>query len=222
MRIDRRISVAILAEPAARLNRVRRFHEGLAAVQENGSKYRWGFMDSFGKIAIPCIYEKVGDFDDGVTYAQKNGKFGYIDRTGCSVAPFVYGYNPTYNWAFSEGLTPVYIDDKHGRAITSFAYDAIYGFDGSLALVKLDEKWGFIDRSGSTAVPIIYDTALPFREERAAVNKDGKWGYIYKCGEVAIPLVYDCAAQFFRGGLAAVEINGRWGCVDASGHMVID
>jgi tetratricopeptide (TPR) repeat protein len=45
---------------------VRPFHEGLAAVEKD---YRWGFIDTSGKLVIPMKYAAVGDFSEGVASA---------------------------------------------------------------------------------------------------------------------------------------------------------
>lgn len=45
---------------------VRPFHEGLAAVEKD---YRWGFIDTSGKLVIPMKYGAVGDFSEGVASA---------------------------------------------------------------------------------------------------------------------------------------------------------
>jgi len=46
---------------------VRPFHDGLAAVEKD---YRWGFIDTSGKLVIPMKYGAVGDFSEGVASAS--------------------------------------------------------------------------------------------------------------------------------------------------------
>jgi len=44
-----------------------------------------------------------------------------------------------------------------GTEITQYMYDYAYPFNEGLACVRLDGKYGFIDRDGNTALPFIYD-----------------------------------------------------------------
>lgn len=52
----------------------RYYSEGYAAVQKDG---KWGFVDEAGQCVIPCQYDEVGDFSEGlaaVKDADHNGK----------------------------------------------------------------------------------------------------------------------------------------------------
>ena len=56
------------------------FHEGLAAVSENG---KWGFIDKKGKVVIDFQFDEVGDFSEGLARVRnKDDKWGYIDKKG--------------------------------------------------------------------------------------------------------------------------------------------
>ena len=63
----------------------RYYSEGYAAVQKDG---KWGFVDEAGQCVIPCQYDEVGDFSEGlaaVKDADHNGKgeqWAYIDTKG--------------------------------------------------------------------------------------------------------------------------------------------
>ena len=51
-------------------------------------------------------------------------------------------------------------------------------FSEGLAMVALNEKWGFVDKSGKVVVPLKYDWVGDFSEGLAAVTLNGKWGFI--------------------------------------------
>lgn len=63
----------------------RYYSEGYAAVQKDG---KWGFVDEAGQCVIPCQYDEVGDFSEGLAAVKDvdhNGKgeqWAYIDTKG--------------------------------------------------------------------------------------------------------------------------------------------
>ena len=52
-----------------------------------------------------------------------------------------------------------------------------------LAGVKLNGKWGFINKSGEEVIPLVYEAAANFKGGQAQVTKGGKTFYINKNGE---------------------------------------
>jgi hypothetical protein len=54
-----------------------------------------------------------------------------------------------------------------------------------LASVKLNGKYGFIDKTGQEIIPLKYDEAWSFHEGLGGVKLDGKSGYVDKRGNEA-------------------------------------
>jgi len=107
-----------------------------------------------------------------------------------------------------------------GEIIIPLIYDDAWGFSEGLAKVKLNGKWGFIDKTGKEVIPLKYDGADDFSEGLASVKLNDKYGFIDKTGKEVIPLKYDYADNF-REGLASVKLNGKWGFIDKTGKEVI-
>ena len=99
-------------------------------------------------------------------------------------------------------------------------YEFTYCFPDGLALVQLNGKCGFVDKSDKEVIPCVYDFAWGFSDGLARVGLNGKYGFIDKAGKQVIPCVYDGAWDFFDG-LALVMMNAKWGLVDKSGKQVI-
>ncbi|MCL1974694.1 MAG: SH3 domain-containing protein [Firmicutes bacterium] len=82
-------------------------------------------------------------------------------------------------------LDKAYTSDKYALAysttfLTDFIYDD-YRYDGgtaSLAEVKLNDKWGVIDKDGNTVVPFCFEEILLIDEESAFAKYNGKYGII--------------------------------------------
>ena len=99
-------------------------------------------------------------------------------------------------------------------------YDKIYVFEEGLAVVELNEKFGFIDTTGKEVIPRKYDFADDFSDGIARVELNEKFGFIDKTDREVIPLKYDCAYNF-SDGLASVLINDKWGFIDKTGREAI-
>jgi hypothetical protein len=175
--------------------------------------------------ATPLEYGRISGFSEGLAVVGKDGKAGYIDKTGTIVIPLEYD-DAT---AFSEGLAAVGKDnkwgyiDKTGAVVIPLEYDRFPradDFSEGLAAVGKGNKWGYIDKTGAVAIPLEYDEAYYFSEGLAAVGKDDKWGYIDKTGAVAIPLEYNLTNPFSED-LAAVIKGEKLGFIDKTGIVAI-
>ena len=99
-------------------------------------------------------------------------------------------------------------------------YDDIHYPSDGLALVELNGKFGFIDKTGREVIPCKYDFAYDFSDGLASIELNGKYGFIDKTGREVVPCKYDYADDFFEG-LARVQLNGKCGFIDKAGREVI-
>ena len=47
-----------------------------------------GMLDLKGKMMIPCKYQSVSIFSEGLSAVEKDGKWGYVDKNGKEVIFF--------------------------------------------------------------------------------------------------------------------------------------
>ena len=208
---------------------VRNFSDGMAAVSVgewidvqaegyDGYQYtyrdyqgKWGFIDKTGNEVIPCKYEFVGDFSNGVAYVSigegETGESYYIDKTGAKAenppgTPAIFYGHPewfdkyyTCVW-LNENMVKVSLDglnwglcDAEGNEITPpNSYYAVGEFCDGLAMVikMVDDGWsrkfGFIDGTGTEVVPLTYDDAYDFTEGFARVALKADDGFTTKYG----------------------------------------
>ena len=111
-------------------------------------------------------------------------------------------------------------DQFTGQVLVAPKYDFADHFSEGLALVRLNDKYGFIDKNGKEVTPFKYDLAYDFCEGLALVELNGKYGFIDKKGKEITSLKYDDAYDFFEG-LAWVELNDKYGFIDKKGKVVI-
>ena len=111
--------------------------------------------------------------------------------------------------------------NKDKEIIISCKYELAERFDEELAMVIMNDKWGFIDNQGREVIPIIYDIVWgEFREGFVKVEKDGKQGLVDMFGMEITNFKYDCVYDFSEG-LAAVMLNDKWGFIDKKGEEII-
>ena len=94
-------------------------------------------------------------------------------------------------------------------------------FSEGLASVKIEGRWGYIDKSGEYVIRPQFDDAWLFSEGLAHVAIGDRWGYINKTGKYVINPQFDYARPF-EDGLALVEIDGKWGFINKIGEYAIE
>ena len=82
----------------------------------------------------------------------------------------------------SEGLKNFYLQRASILSFLKIYYTDYYGFSDGLAVVELNDKFGYIDKTGREVIPLIYDYASEFAAGLASVELHGNWGYIDKQG----------------------------------------
>ena len=114
-----------------------------------------------------------------------------------------------------------YKDNKTATVVIPCKYDFVgSSFSEGLAVVKIKNKYGCIDKTGKEVIPLKYDFVGPFSNGLAGAVFNGKWGFIDKFDKLVIPFKYNYATSFSEG-LAMVELKGKQGFIDKSGTEVI-
>ena len=207
------------------------FSEGLAVVCERlgGSDLGCTFVDKTGKPVFSKKYKSADKFSDGWAYVQPDGYGGdghtYINHDGKPPDLGIFFGGTT----FSEGYAAVrnerdgkweYIGKDYWN-VTTPLFDEARNFSDGMALVRIGDKWGYIDKSyfpmivpekeGLTklAIEAPFDVAGDFSEGLAAVKVANKWGYIDKAGKIVINPQFEFAGSFLAG-LAPVT-SGKCG-----------
>lgn len=160
---------------------------------------KWGLIDNKGNEITRFIYDNISsDFLDGYS-VMLNNKFGIIDVNGKEIIPNIY--EDIYSVSFNNN------EENDFNKYKSLFYNDIIA-------VKLNNKWGYLNRNNINITPIIYDTIKNFNEEVAIVGKYiffGKrkklmYGLVNKNGKEITSLSYDNIVDY-NGGIAAVEIT---------------
>lgn len=108
--------------------------------------------------------------------------------------------------------------------MVTFKYDDMKNYCSGLARIKVDGKYGFVDKAGKEVIPTKYDAAAStFSEGLVFVGTEDGWnykyGYINTKGEEVIPLMYSDANDFHEG-MAAVRTKNGYGYINAKGELL--
>jgi len=208
---------------------VESFADGLAPVKV---KDKWGFIDKTGKIFIEPRFDEIRwSFHEDLASVRIGEKWGFIDKSG----KFVIKPNLEYGHNFDDDRSIINVGknselkhgviDKTGKLITEQLFEwSGWSFSEGLLDVKLNGKWGFINREGKMVIPAKYKDAEGFSEGLAAVNfneEKSQWGFIDKSGNVVIPAQFE-EGWYFKDGLAAIRKNWKYGFIDKQGKIVIE
>jgi hypothetical protein len=166
------------------------FSNGFAPVKV-GEK--WGFLNTEGKLAIPANYDKVTQFNGGLTTGEKDKKFFVIDKSGAEYPADVPDLVDLNN--FSEKM-------------------ASFKTSGDLV--------GFLDGSGKVAIPAQFKAAGDFVGGLAwAKNNQDLVGYINPKGEWVIKPQFAAGKDFSpESGIARIKTADTWAFVNKAGEII--
>ncbi|MDY3979241.1 MAG: WG repeat-containing protein [Tidjanibacter sp.] len=208
------------------------FFESRARVSKNG---KWGFIDEKGTIVVAMRYDEACDFVDGWAAVRSGASWAYINSIGLPMkSDYIRSVGTDFSSSieaaldFSEGLAAICVDgkwgfvDQKGKTVIEPQYSDVNSFnDGAAAVVK-GGKMGYIDRYNNVVIPIKYSGAGYFSLDGAVVRdpESGLCGFISPDGLKLSAFRYnDCFP--YKGGYAAVSVEGRWGFIDAVGRTAV-
>ena len=136
---------------------------------------KWGYIDIEGKIILPALYDFIGKGNENYSVVRKNQSWGLfnlvthevktIEGASC-IGPCNDGLcrinvGGTYDVETNKisGGKWGYFDPDKGIAIEP-NYSMAKSFSEGIAAVKIDNKWGFINKNGDVIVPCEYDELI--------------------------------------------------------------
>ena len=169
------------------------FHDGLAKIE---SQNKYGYVNTTGKIVIPCQFEIASDFSEGLARISSKVK----DK-------WVYGFI-----------------DKTGKIEINQQFDNAFDFSEGRAMIETGGKYGFIDKTGKIVITPQFDDCFPFKEGVASVKQGELFGFINTEGKFVINPQFKMAYNFGENGLAAIKstTNDKWGFINKEGKMLIE
>lgn len=202
------------------------FRNGYAVVEIRG---KYGAINRAGDWAIEPEYEDLGEYGDGMFFASKGDGYGYLNEKGEVVIDFSYGDATD----FEDSRAVVELDgkkvliDAEGNVLSNGDFDWIERFpdEGLPARVRVDGRFGLIDRMGTLLVEPVYTGIGDFGDGLALATDGSNYGFIDVRGDTAIPFVYTYKAEAltksrFADGYAPVFRNNDVGVIDTTGERI--
>lgn len=164
-------------------------------------------------------------------FKDDNGLWGYINKKGEVVIEAKYSNIKAFS---RDGLALVkekkskefvYINSKGDELKLDCTPDRFGNFSEGRAMVRINEKWGYIDTEGKLVIEAKYTNTTDFYSGKAIVqNGAGKVLVIDKAGvEIDVTGLGITDFKEFSEGLAPVRINdGNWGFLSLDGKLAIE
>ena len=223
------------------------FQDGVAIIQSKDNKFV--ILDSKGNEITPC-YDYIECGSGWPALVHDGDYFGFVDKNGRQIVPIKYTYATCFNDGFSvvfsedgsaiineNGEIVLYPKEKGYEVANSIFIQDRKGFSSGLLLVIKDGKVGYINTEGTVVIPFMYDWGTPFWGDYALVRTSDRIGYINRNGkelevtftkyseekgnEYATALLNDYVKGNKPSKLLKVKKEGRWGCVNENGDVVV-
>lgn len=152
---------------------------GVGAVSHDGKK--WALVSADGQELTDFIFDEVVMDDKGVPC-----------RTNVLLV--------------SQAGQYMLVDHTTGQPINDNRYEDACAFDeNSLAAVRKDGRWIFVDETGAESDLGSFEEAKSFAAGVAPAKQNGKWGYISTSGDWIIEPQFSDAKAFNSSGVAFVQ-----------------
>ncbi len=183
---------------------------------------KYGIYGIDGKEIIPVKYDFAWTTTAGAFLKEGKKYFLYLEKQK-TLGKKAYTELPGLPWQFTlpegfgyvQGSGPKFFIDASGKEY--FDRDVYAeGVKGNNGKYAVKDGW-----TGELYTDYVYDEVQTKSEEMIPVVKNGKYGFFStEALKEVIPCIYE-ESSFFKEGLCAVKLNGKWGYIDKKGATVI-
>ena len=211
-----------------------------ALVQDEDGRY--GLIYGDGTAFIVPQYEQLSIFSDKeeneeqLAAVKSDGQWYYMDKNEYKAMINENDYD--YLGQISEGVMSIAKNDKYGYAVWNqenrsfetkdeLQWDYATTMYNGTAAVKKGEKWALIDAKYKEITKFDYDEVVMdefdicSRRGVVFVKKGDKYQLLNTQGKELTKAEFDDVKPFYKGDMAAVCKDGKWGFVDKEGNLTI-
>lgn len=176
--------------------------DGMILVESNG---KCGYLDIDAIEKVPCKYDFLSYFSEGLAFGGLEGKNGFVNKNGDEIIEFKYKNTNS----FIEGLALVELTNKSG----------FIDINGKIAIPLIYDPIEYLEEGYPTQHSTSNEIGN-FHHGLARVKLNGKVGYINNLGESVIECIY-ADLGFFSEALTCAQLNQKVGFIDQSGKEII-
>lgn len=190
------------------------------------SRNAWGLLKAEGREVVPCTYDSLLQYHEGLLVVKFHGTYGVITTSE--------------DWKVRPGKNkPVLLNNDRyierngpGLVLKSIERGTLYFTTNPVTVFKeyiveelpTGERWK-IDLNGVIADRAYIPSGpaqeeLPESEGLKAVKRNGRYGFVDSRGRLRIANRYE-AVKPFREGMAAVKILGKWGFINVNDNIAV-
>ena len=146
------------------------------------------------------MYEKVGEFNDGIANVLFDDRWGFIDTQGNTVIDFKYAVDSVSN--FKEGMATVLVGSYQSGFINT---------DGEFVIGNIQEKM------------VDYDDVMISEQNAVSISKNGKWGLYDLKGNLKIDHKYEDELFLYEDRIIVEDTDTeKYGVIDIDGNLIVD
>ena len=164
-----------------------------------------------GNLIINHAYSEVGMLLP--FFSEDNGS--YITEYKLKKNEILIPYKTYRKWGYQDLLSnEVKIEN---------IYDSVCFFQGSLARVMMNQKWGLIDKTGNIVIDQKYDEIKPIKNASMEIRNENKCGLLDSLGTEVVPCIYDKIYPYyhFKNGLRSVFLDGKVGIINKNYKLIL-
>lgn len=125
-------------------------------------------------------------------------------------------------------IIPVENNGKYGfmnfetkDTVVPCIYDTVDYFTGNLAAVRLNKKWGFVNKNGLAVIECQFDSAASLQNGLLQVVKNNRSGCVDIAGKEIIPIAFEeIITDNNNNNLVWVKKSGKYGLYTSAGRQL--
>jgi len=182
--IDKRGELVFLDE-TGRVLELGDFHEQYARVRVrmDNETEQWGYLTKAFRWRLEPAYEDARDFHNGLAAVKQDGRWGFIYANGrWAIQPQFQAADDFDDASASNDFEEPSGRDRDRRRANRAGRELSTA--GLYAMIKLDGRWGYINRAANGGLAPQFTQAQPFVRGLARVARGDSFAYVGESGQV--------------------------------------
>ena len=187
-------------------------------IKKNG---KYGIISLQGETKVDYIYDDISFIFTDTFIAKKDNKYGIIDINGQEKLGFNYTFikyeeEADFIRAQKENSQTELLDRNFKLKAEGIVSEI--NTDKNYIRVRVGEEYKYYNfkLEEKTNIEVLNTNTLFLSKQ------NGKYGYINEKGIVVVDYIYDDAKEQNKYGYVAVKKDGKWGCLDQNGKVIVE